>query len=184
MSHPVKETVETTQLILAEFDSPKSLMDAASKTANEGFTAFDVFSPFPIHGMDDAMQLKPTPLGWIVFFHGLLGGAFGFLLQSWVATHAYKLTISGKPFFSFQAFIPVTFELMVLFSAFGTVFGMFALNKLPQFYHPVFRSQNFSKVTEDGFFLGIDAVDKKFDETTTQEFITKIGGKNIEVIKD
>ena len=117
---------------LAEFDSPKSLMHAAEAVRDAGYKKFDVYSPFPIHGMDDAMGLRPSIMGWLVLGGGITGLLAGFGIQTWVSIFGYKLIISGKPFFSYQAFIPVTFELMVLLSAFGAVFGMFILNKLPE----------------------------------------------------
>ena len=128
--------------VLAEFDSPKSLYHVAQKVRDEGYTKWDAFSPFPIHGMDGAMGLKESILGWIVVIGGAVGLSFGFGLQTWVATTAYKIIVSGKPLFSYQAFVPVTFELMVLFSAFAAVFGMFILNRLPQHYHPLFNNLN------------------------------------------
>ena len=133
-----KRRVVDRDSVLAEFDSPKSLYHVAQKVRDEGYTKWDAFSPFPIHGMDGAMGLKESILGWIVVIGGAVGLSFGFGLQTWVATTAYKIIVSGKPLFSYQAFVPVTFELMVLFSAFAAVFGMFILNRLPQHYHPLF----------------------------------------------
>jgi hypothetical protein len=175
---------EQVHSILAEFKDPGALLKAASDTLKAGYKSFETYSPFPIHGMDDAMGLGASKLPWIVLCCGALGASGGFALQTWVATSAYRLTISGKPFFSYQAFVPVTFELMVLLSAFGAVFGMFALNKLPQLYSALFKSQNFSKATSHGFFLEIQAQDPKFNEATTAEFLKSIGGIQIEVIKD
>ena len=143
--------------LLAEFKTPKELLDAASEVRKAGYHHFEAYSPFPIHGMDDAMGLKPSYLGWIVLFGGLFGASFGFGLQAWVATKAYPLVISGKPLLSTPAFIPITFELMILFSAFSAVFGMLAINKLPLFHHPVLNTKGFEKVTTDGFFLGVEA---------------------------
>jgi len=166
--------------VLAEFDSPQSLYKAAKKVRDKGIKAFDVFSPFPIHGMDDAMGLKPSILPWLSLTGGIIGLTVGFCLQAWVATTAYPLVISGKPLFSYQAFVPVTFELMVLIAAFFTVFGMFKLNGLPQPYHPLFKSKNFTKVTTDGFFLAIES--ENVEETT--QFIETLGGTNVESIKN
>ena len=167
-------------IVLAEFNSPKALYNAAKKVRDNGYTAFDVFSPFPIHGMDEAMGLSPTKLPWLTLTGGAIGLLTGFGLQTWVATSAYKMVISGKPLFSYQAFVPITFELMVLFAAFFTVFGMFALNKLPQPYHPLFKSINFSKVTTDGFFLAVETN----DESNVSDFLKEIGGENVELISN
>ena len=170
--------------VLAEFESPAALMKAAEKVRDKGYDYFDVFSPFPIHGMDAAMGLKPSKLPWIVFLGGSFGLLFGFGLQTWVSTTAYKLIISGKPLFSYQAFIPVTFELMILFSAFATVFGMFALNRLPQHYHPLFTVDSFAKVTSHGFFLMIESKSKLFDSNDVQRELVSYGGYNIELVED
>jgi Protein of unknown function (DUF3341) len=170
--------------IIAEFKSTKEILQAAAKTRKAGFKKFETYTPFPIHGMDDAMGLTPSKLPWVVLFCGLLGCAFGFGLQTWVATSAYKLTISGKPFFSYQAFVPVTFELTILFSAFGTVFGMLAFNKLPQWYHSLFTSRNFSKSTSEAFFLEIQSQDPLFDIEKTPQFLESLGGRQVEVIKE
>tara|TARA_B100001113_G_scaffold345564_1_gene335348 strand:- start:846 stop:1418 length:573 start_codon:yes stop_codon:yes gene_type:complete len=170
--------------VLAEFESPSALIKAAEKVRDQGYQYFDVFSPFPIHGMDDAMGLKPSKLPWIVFLGGAFGLSFGFGLQTWVSTTAYKLVISGKPLFSYQAFIPVTFELMVLFSAFATVFGMFALNRLPQHYHPLFTVDSFSKVTSHGFFLMIESHSDNFECSEVQRELKSYGAHNIEIVKD
>eukprot|EP01043_Picozoa_sp_COSAG02_P082877 COSAG02_NODE_21010_length_806_cov_1.360679_1_plen_126_part_10 len=113
--------------VLAEFANPTELLLAAEKTKAAGYKHFETFSPFPIHGMDDAMGLKPSILGWIVFCGGTIGLSAGMGLQTWAQVVAYPYIISGKPLFSYPAFVPVAFELLVLFAAFATVFGMFAL---------------------------------------------------------
>lgn len=170
--------------IIAEFKDPGALLKAAEATQAAGYKHYDAYSPFPIHGMDDAMGLGQSKLGWIVLCGGAFGLSLGFGLQTWVATTAYKLVISNKPLFSFQAFIPVTFELMVLFSAFCAVFGMFALNKLPEFYHPFFKSNNFRKATSHGFFIGIESHDPQFDQAKVETFLKGLGGDSIEVIEE
>lgn len=168
---------------LAEFKDPAALLHAAEKTRKEGYQQFDCHSPFPIHGMDEAMGLKRSPLGWMVGIMALSGGALGMAFQGWTSAVAYPLIISGKPFFSFQAFVPVTFGLAVLLGAITAFFGMLVLNRLPQPWHPVFFSEQFSKVTNNGFILAIEATDQKFDIEQTVAFLTSIGGENIELLK-
>ena len=171
-----------TYSILAEFASSGKLLQAAQKVRQEGYTRFDCHSPFPIHGMDEAMGMKRSPLGWIVgtvAFFALLGG---FALEWWTSTIEYPLVISGKPFFSYEAYGPVAFALMVLFSAFTALFGMMALNKLPMWYHRFFDSEKTAKITNDGFVVSIETDDPNFDQTKTKSFIEDIGGKNLEVI--
>ena len=171
-------------LLLAEFKSPGDLLHAAEKVRDAGYVQFDCHSPFPIHGMDAAMGLKRSPLGWMVGIMSLTGAALGMLLQWWVSTIAYPLVIAGKPFFSYQAFVPVTFGFAVLFGAVTSLFGMLALNKLPQPYHSIFNSEQFHRVTDDAFFMSIDCTDPKYNKEQTESFIKSIGGSNIEELPE
>lgn len=170
--------------ILAEFESVAQLLDAAKKVRQAGYIHFDCFSPFPVHGMDEAMGLKRSPLGWMVGLMAIFGALLAIIFQWWTSTIDYRLIISGKPFFSYQAFVPVTFGVAVLLAALTAFFGMLFLNKLPQLHHPNFYSKNFEKVTDDRFFISIDAKDKMFDEMETFNFINQINGKNIELLKN
>ncbi len=167
---------------LARFANPAELIEAAKKIRDAGYEKFDCHSPFPIHGMDDAMGLKRSPLGYIVGGMTLTGATVGMTLQYWIAAIEYPLVISGKPFFSWQAFMIVTFALFVLFGAFGAVFGMFHLNRLPRLHHPVFYSDNFAKVTDDAFYVSIEADDEQFDDKKIQEFLSSIGGTDVELV--
>jgi hypothetical protein len=168
--------------ILARFDNPGELLHAAEKVRAAGYRRFDCHSPFPIHGMDRAMGLPPSKLGWLVAFCGLCGCSFGLLMQWWVNVEAYSLNISNKPIFALPAFIPVTFELTILFSAFGAVFGMLAFNLMPRAHHPVFYSDNFHAALDDGFFVSIEAEDPLFDARHTQAFLQDIHAHNIELL--
>ena len=167
---------------LARFANPAELIEAAQKIRAAGYEKFDCHSPFPIHGMDDAMGLKRSALGYIVGAMTITGASVGMALQYWIAAVDYPLIISGKPFFSWQAFIIVTFALFVLFGAFGAVFGMFHLNRLPRLHHPVFYSDKFNKATDDAFYVSIEADDEQFDETKIQEFLSSIGGTDVELL--
>jgi hypothetical protein len=168
--------------LLAEFDSPEHLLFAAKQMAAAGYSSYDCHSPFPIHGMDDAMQLKRSPLGWIVGFIALAGALAGLLLQGWTSSIAYPLIISGKPFFSYPAFLPVTFGLAVLAGAISAVVGMIWLNKLPKFYHMVFYSDRFERTSTDGFFLSVESDDPLFSPDITKAFLQDLGGKHIEIL--
>lgn len=168
--------------IIAEFDNPAELFKAAEKMRDHGFKDFDCHSPFPIHGMDKAMGEKRSNLGWFVAPVALIMLSFGFLFEGWSSTIAYPLVIAGKPLFSYQAYGAVAFALMVLFSALSSLVGMLALNKLPRFHHPVFYSDNFAKVTDDGFFVSIEDSDHKFNSEENKKFLESIGGKNIELL--
>jgi len=179
-----KQEVTKTFGILAQFDDPGELLEAARKVRDEGYEEFDVHSPFPIHGMDDAMGEERSPLGWIVGGLGLLGGTGALLMQWWTSAVDYPLIVGGKPFFSLPAFIPIIFELTILLAAFGAVFGMFFLNRLPRFNHPLFSSPRFEQVTDDGFFISIEAEDAKFDAEKTGTFLQSIGSTYTEVIHE
>ncbi|MDZ7718870.1 MAG: DUF3341 domain-containing protein [Balneolaceae bacterium] len=170
--------------ILAEFRNPKELTDASKAIVESGYRHFDTFSPFPIHGIDKAMNLKKSKLGWIVAGHGLLGLAGAFAMIYFMMTVDYPMNISGKTFFNIPAWVPVMFELTVLLSAFGAVFGMFFLNGLPKLNHPLFSSDNFKKATDDGFFVCIESNDPQFEEEKVARFLKDSGATNIETIYD
>ena len=154
--------------VLAEFATPAALYHACERVRDAGFTRWDAHTPFPVHGLEqgDGARRSRAALdrrsSW-----ALTGVAAGFGLQWWVHTSAYPLVISGKPFFTWPAFMPVTFEVAVLFGALGAVFGMFALNRLPMHHHPLFESKVFERVTDDAFFISIEAWDPRFDPTAT-----------------
>ena len=170
--------------ILAEFNSPKAILDAANSVRKEGYINFDCHTPFPIHGLDDAMGLKRSIVGYIVGIGCIAGASGGLLLQWWSSTIAYPVVISGKPLFSWQAFMIITFVLMVLGGAFSALIGMFHLNRLPTFYHPLFNSEQFKKSTDDKFFVSIEFKDPRFDMEDTKQFLESIGGLNIEVVEE
>jgi hypothetical protein len=177
-------TGKTLYGVLAEFRNPKELIDAAKLVNQNGYRNFDTFSPFPIHGMDKAMSLQKSKLGWIVFSHGLLGFSGAVAMIYWMMVVDYPLNISGKTLMNVPAWVPVVFELTVLLSAFGAVFGMLFLNGLPKFNHPLFNSENFKKVTDDGFFVCIESEDPQFDTEKVQKLLKDAGATNIEEIYD
>lgn len=170
--------------LLAEFPNPGALYHAAEGVRDAGYKHFDTHSPFPIHGMDDAMGLPNSKVGWICLGGGITGLSLGTWLQWWTGSVDYPLNISGKPFFAVEPSVPVMFELTILFSALAAVAGMFALNGLPRPYNPLFYSSNFARATDDAFFLHIAATDKRFDAEGTRELLSGLGAKNIEVIRD
>jgi len=170
--------------VLAEFSNPKTVLDAARIVNKNGYKKYDTFSPFPIHGMDKAMSLKKSKLGWIVFFHGLLGFAGALVMISFMMVFDYPLNISGKTLWNVPAWIPVTFELTVLLSSFGAVFGMFFLNGLPRLNHPLFNSENFKRATDDGFFVCIESSDPLFDTEKVHKLLNDAGATRIEDIYD
>ncbi len=168
--------------VLARFDSVKELFHACEKVRDAGYSRWDSHSPFPVHGLDAAMGLRASKLPWICLITGLSGAGFGMLMQWWVHTQGYPLVISGKPLFSWQAFVPITFELGVLFGALGAMLGMFALNQLPMLHHPLFSSKQFEQVTDDKFFISIESWDPKFDPGETSRFLEEIGAAHVELV--
>jgi hypothetical protein len=159
---------------LAEFEDVDSVMAAARKVRDEGYRLWDVHSPFPIHGIDDAMGIRPTILPWLVLFGGVAGLLGGLALQVWTMAIDYPYLISGKPLMSMPAFIPVIFECTIAGAAFAAVFGMLLLNKLPTLYNPLLKSERFRRVTDDRFFISIDATDPKFDDRGTRDFLASL----------
>ena len=170
--------------MLAEFESPKALYRACESVRDAGFTRWDAHSPFPVHGLDRAMGMKRSMLPWIILVLGLAGAATGFVLQWWVHAEAYPLVISGKPYFSWPAYIPITFELGVLGGALGAVFGMLGLNQLPRHHHPIFESARFARASDDRFFVSIEAADPKFDAVATRRLLESAGAAAVETIED
>jgi hypothetical protein len=169
---------------LCEVSNPKELVTLSKKIRDSGYVNFDTYSPFPIHGIDKAMGMSPSVLPWLSLIGCILGLSSALALQIWTNGIDYKIPISGKPFISLPAFVPVAFELTILFTAFFTVFGMFALNKLPQWYRPIFNNPSIKRATCSGFFASIASTDKNFDEKKTLLFLEKAGAFNIERIEE
>ena len=169
--------------VLAEFASPADLYRACERVRDAGFTRWDAHTPFPVHGLDKAMGLKRSLLPWIVLAMGLTGAALGFLLQWWVHARAYPLVISGKPYVSWPAYIPITFEVAVLFAALAAVLGMLGLNGLPMHHHPLFQSTVFERVTDDAFFISIESWDPRFDASSTGKFLESLGARTVQLLE-
>jgi hypothetical protein len=173
-----------TTALLAEFNGPQDLLRCAEKLHTAGYKNYDCHSPFPIHGMDRAMGLNRSPLGWIVGFVAFAAFAAGAGLEWWTSSVDYPLVISGKPFFSYQAYGPVAFAVMVLCSAFAALIGMILLNKLPKYTHPLFNSERFSRFSDDAFFVSIELDETHLDHKKIEELLQETGGKNLEVITE
>jgi hypothetical protein len=172
--------------IAAEFDSAAALYQAAEKLRDSGYTRFDVFSPFPIHGMDQAMGMGRSILGKIIFFGGLTGFLTAVSLEFIPSSFLYPLIVAGKPtnLYTVPAFFPIMFELTVLFSAFTTVIGMLILNGLPRLNHPMFNWERFKKFSDDKFFCVIEARDPKYSESGVREILKSLGGQHITVVHE
>ena len=157
--------------LMAEFDNPGALVDAATKARLAGYRKMDAYSPIPVEELDEALGLRRTRLPMLVLLGGILGGIGGFALEVWVSAVAYPINIGGRPLISWPQFIPVTFETTVLGAALTCFFGMWALNRLPQPYHPVFNVPAFARASTDRFFLVIETGDPRFDRTATWNFL-------------
>ena len=174
---------EATTIVLAEFAGPTELFHAAEKMRDAGYKEFDCHSPFAIHGMDRAMGLERSMLGKVAFVIAMSAVAGMAFFVYWLS-YDYPLVISGKPIFSYVAYTPPVYAVGILTCAFVAVFGMMAFNKLPRPHHPLFSSENFARVTHDAFFVSVPSDDPQYDESKVKSFLTSIGGKNLEVLKD
>jgi mono/diheme cytochrome c family protein len=166
--------------VLAEYDTPGELIEAARKVRDAGYTDFDCFSPFPVHGIDEAMGIKRTILPLLIFGGGFTGTIGGVLLQWWTNAYNWPWNISGKPAWSIPANVPIAFETTILLSVLTAFFGMWTLNKLPQVWHPFFRNERFGRVTDDAFLLGIEARDRRFDAVATTTLLREAGAIAVE----
>jgi hypothetical protein len=171
--------------LMAEFDDPTSLVKAAQRTQSEGYRKYDAFSPFPIHELFDAMDCHDRRVPMLVLCGGIVGMFAGFGLQAWVASVAYPLNIAGKPFISWPMFIPVTFELTILFASITAVLSWILLSGLPLPYHPTFNVGRFAAhASQHGFFLAIESTDPKFDRGRTFEFLKGLGATEINEVEE
>jgi hypothetical protein len=165
--------------IMGEFNNPSDLVAAARRTYEAGYRRINGYSPYPIEELSEAIGFTRTSLPLIVLIGGILGGLGGFFMQYWMEVINYPLNVGGKPYNSWPAFIPITFECTVLLAAFAAVLGMLVLNKLPQPYHPVFNAPNFALATRDRFFLVIEANDPRFSHDETTQFLNTVGARNV-----
>ena len=170
--------------VIASFAEPEELLRASKAVREAGYTRTDAFTPFPVHGIEEALGIPRTKLPYVVLLCGIAGGLAGYLLQYYCAVIAYPLNIGGKPLHSWPAFIPVTFECTILVAALSAVLGMLALNGLPQPYHPVFNVPRFALASRNRFFLCIEAADPKFDLEGTREFLTTLGPREVSTVAD
>jgi len=166
--------------VLAEFNQVDKLLAAAKRVRDAGYTRWDCHTPFPVHGLNDAMGLRPTRLPYFVLLCGLAGLVLALLMQWWMNAVDYPYIISGKPLFSLPANIPVVFELTVLLSAFGAFFGMLLFNGLPRFHHSVFYSERFKRASNDRFYLSIEASDPRFELAQTKRLLTALNPTHVE----
>lgn len=165
--------------LIAEFDSPEGLLEAARKAYAEGYRKMDAYSPLPVHGLAEAIGFKRRELPLLVLLGGLAGAIAGFGLMYWITVIDYPLNVGGRPLNSWPSYIPITFETTVLFAAFAAVLGMLALNGLPMPHHPVFNARRFAMASHTAFFLCIESGDPKFDVVETGKFLTALHSREV-----
>lgn len=170
--------------IIAEYETPEELLRAVKRAREGGYTRMDAYSPFPIHGLAEAIGFEDHKVPWTTFFAGVIGAIAGFSLQYYISVVNYPLNVGGRPFLSWPSFIPVTFETTVLFAAFGAFIGMLVFNGLPQPYHPIFNAPRFERASQDRFFLCIEASDPLFDRANTRHFLEATGARMVSEVED
>lgn len=168
--------------LMAEFDAPEKVLAAAVRARQNGYQDMDAYTPFPMEELTDALGIRHSKLSLFVLCCGIAGALAGFFMQYYIATTDYPLNIGGKPLNSWPQWIPITFEMTILFAAIGAVVGMIFRNGLPRPVHPVFNVDRFELVTRDKFFLCIEATDPKFDRTTTEQFLKTLKPTHISVV--
>jgi hypothetical protein len=169
--------------LMAEFETPEQLLAAAHWTYQVGYRRIDAYSPFPIEGLAEAVGFHWTWLPLVVLLSGITGGCSGFFLQYYAAVISFPINVGGRPLNSWPAFVPITFELTVLFAAFGTVIGLLAMCGLPLPYHPVFNLPRFALASRDRFFLTIEARDPQFDRENTRLFLQTLSAREVSEVE-
>lgn len=169
--------------IMAEFDDIPAIVDAAIKCRDKGFQNWDVYAPVPIHGIDEAMGIKPSKVSFTMGTGALTGFTIAFMMQWWMGAVDYQIITAGKPFFAWEQALPIGFELTVLLSAFGALGGMIILNQLPKWFHPLLAKERFLRVSDDRLVIAIEARDPLFDEVETKQYLESLGGKHVDMVE-
>ncbi len=171
--------------LMAVFETPADAMHAAEQVRDAGYSKWDVHTPFPVHGLDAAMGITNSKVGWFTFIGGATGYTTGMIMIWWMNAFDYKIVIGGKPMFSpFYAF-PVSYELTILFASFGSLIGMALLNRLPRLHHPLLKNRRFCQgASHDKFIVVIETADPKFNAEETRKLLASAGSKHIEMVED
>ncbi|MBX3392091.1 MAG: DUF3341 domain-containing protein [Phycisphaeraceae bacterium] len=170
--------------IVAEYATPADLYRASEMVRDAGYARWDAYSPFPVHGLDEAMGIRRTRLPILIAVIGLTGAALGYLMQHWMSAVDYAQVVQGKNPRDWEAYIPITFELGILSAAFTAILGMLAFNRLPMWNHPLLRKDRFLRVSDDRFMICIEASDDRFDPEKTRHLLEAAGGTNVDLVED
>jgi hypothetical protein len=170
--------------VLAEFGTPKTLLVAAQMAYAEGYRKMDAYSPYPIDGLAEAIGFEKTRVPLVVLIGGIIGGGTAYGMQYYSAVWDYPLNVGGRPLHSWPAFIPITFELTILFAAFAAVFGMLLMNGLPKPYHPVFNVPEFKLASQTRFFLCLKASDDRFRAAEARSFLETLGALAVREVEE
>ncbi len=165
--------------LVAEFDNPEALVQAARSVHEAGYRRMDAYAPFPIEGLPEALGFHRTKIPMLILIGGIVGALSGFALQYYCAVISYPINVAGRPLNSWPSWIPVTFELTVLIASLTAVFGLLALCGLPMPYHPLFHVPRFNRATRDAFFLCIEATDPRFERTATKDFLAGLHPREV-----
>lgn len=169
--------------LVAGFDDEHALLHATARAYADGYRAMDAYAPYPVRGLAEALGVRGTRMPLVILIGGITGALCAILLQMYAAVWHYPLNIGGRPDFSWPAFIPVTFELTILFAAIFGVVGMLWRDGFPEPYHPIFNVQAFRAASQDRFFLCIEASDPHFDQQTTRQFLASVGARGVDVVE-
>ena len=169
--------------VMAEFPHPAAVIHAAEKIRDAGYTKWDVYAPFPIHGIDEAMGLKPSKVSFFVGTGAITGVTVALLMQWWMSAVDYKIKNGGKPYFAWEEYLPITFELSILLGSIAAITSMFLLNKLPMHYHPIMKKERFLRVGDDRFIITLEADDPKFSPAEATRLLESLGGTHVEEVE-
>ncbi len=170
--------------IVAEFEDPDDLLEAAERVYAEGYRKVEAYSPFPVHGLAEAIGCDDSKVRWTCFLAGVTGAVVGMGMEVFCLAIDYPLNIGGRPLISWPQFIPVAYELTILCASFGAALGMLGFNGLPRPHHPIFNAKNFERASQDRFFIGVEAVDPKFDLEATDAFLRSLGAAEVSVVEE
>jgi hypothetical protein len=165
--------------VMAEFERPDEILAATRRVREAGYRKFNAYTPYPVEGMQEALDFNFTWVSPIVLAGGILGAIAGYALQYYVSTYAYPINVGGRPYNTIPMFVPVVFELTILFAGLAALFGMLALNGLPMPYHPVFNVPRFASASRDRFFLVVESSDPRFDLQGTRQFLSSLGAREV-----